>query len=78
MKSWTELNTLSNFRSTALLGCKATKTAFEHSHLNKQKTIHLSVHAVANPQHPDRAALICPVMPPQEMMAFSKRMKSSS
>jgi CHAT domain-containing protein len=44
--------------STVLIGPSATKSAFEHSGLDRHAIIHLAVHGVANEKHPDRAALI--------------------
>jgi len=44
--------------NTLLIGTLATESAFKQSHLSEYKIIHLAVHGVANPQHPDRAALI--------------------
>src|ERR1700730_12021990 len=44
--------------NTVLIGSGATKSAFEHSGLDRHAIIHLAVHGVANEKHPDRAALI--------------------
>jgi CHAT domain-containing protein len=44
--------------STQLVGSTATEAAFKHADLERQKLIHLSVHAVTDESHPDRAALV--------------------
>jgi CHAT domain-containing protein len=44
--------------STRLVGGTATEAAFKHANLEGQKVIHLSVHAVTDESHPDRAALV--------------------
>ena len=47
-----------NRENTVLLGSMGTESAFKNSHLRERKIIHLAVHGVASPAHPDRAALI--------------------
>ena len=44
--------------STILLGNHATKTAFTQLPLNEYKVIHLALHGYADPEFPDRSALI--------------------
>ena len=44
--------------STILLGNHATKTAFTKLPLNEYKVIHLALHGYADPEFPDRSALI--------------------
>lgn len=44
--------------SEALLGSKATETAFKSSPLKNFRILHLAVHAVADAEYPDRAALV--------------------
>jgi len=44
--------------STILLGNHATKTAFTELPLNEYKVIHLALHGYADPEFPDRSALI--------------------
>jgi len=41
-----------------LLGTNATEASFKHADLERQDVIHLSVHAVTDESHPDRAALV--------------------
>jgi CHAT domain-containing protein/tetratricopeptide (TPR) repeat protein len=45
-------------RSELLLGNRATEDAFKAEPLSDFRVIHLAVHAVADPQYPDRAALV--------------------
>ena len=51
-------DTLHVRNSTRLIGAGATEAAFKHADLDRQEVIHLSVHAVTDESHPDRAALI--------------------
>jgi CHAT domain-containing protein len=44
--------------STILLGDSATKAAFTQLPLNEYKVIHLALHAYADPEFPDRSALL--------------------
>ncbi len=44
--------------STVLLGDHATKTAFERLPLNRYAVIHLALHGYADPEFPDRSALV--------------------
>ncbi|UWZ87018.1 CHAT domain-containing protein [Occallatibacter riparius] len=44
--------------STVLLGDHATKTAFERLPLNQYAVIHLALHGYADPEFPDRSALV--------------------
>jgi CHAT domain-containing protein len=44
--------------STVLLGDQATKTAFRRLPLNQYKVIHLALHGYADPEFPDRSALV--------------------
>jgi len=44
--------------STILLGNHATKTAFTELPLNEYKVIHLALHGYADPEFPDRSALV--------------------
>jgi CHAT domain-containing protein len=44
--------------STILLGDHATKTAFTHLPLNEYSVIHLALHGYADPEFPDRSALV--------------------
>jgi CHAT domain-containing protein/tetratricopeptide (TPR) repeat protein len=50
--------TLRASNSTQLAGTNATEAAFKHADLERQDVIHLSVHAVTDESHPDRAALV--------------------
>ncbi len=45
-------------KTTLLLGTQATETAFKRQSLHDFKILHLAVHAVADDQFPDRAALV--------------------
>ncbi len=51
-------DTLHVRNSTRLIGAGATEAAFKRADLERQEVIHLSVHAVTDESHPDRAALI--------------------
>lgn len=44
--------------STVLLGDQATKTEFERLPLNRYAVIHLALHGYADPEFPDRSALV--------------------
>ena len=44
--------------NTRLVGSNATEAAFKRANLSRQRLIHLSVHALADELHPDRAALV--------------------
>jgi CHAT domain-containing protein len=44
--------------STILLGGEATETAFKHLPLDQYRVIHLALHGYADPEFPDRSALI--------------------
>ena len=43
---------------TLLIGSDATKYAFEHERLAQYRLIHLAVHGFADPEHPNRSALV--------------------
>jgi CHAT domain-containing protein len=46
-----------------LLGQKATESAFKNQALADYRVIHLATHAAADPQYPDRAALVLGIAP---------------
>jgi CHAT domain-containing protein len=46
-----------------LLGQKATESAFKYQALADYRVIHLATHAAADPQYPDRAALVLGIAP---------------
>jgi CHAT domain-containing protein len=46
-----------------LLGQKATESAFKNQPLSDFRVIHLAAHAAADPQYPDRAALVLGIAP---------------
>jgi CHAT domain-containing protein len=46
-----------------LLGQKATESAFKNQALAAYRVIHLATHATADPQYPDRAALVLGIAP---------------
>lgn len=48
---------------TVLLGQEATESSFKSARLSDFRMIHLAVHAAADPQYPDRSALILGVAP---------------
>ena len=51
--------------STILLGENATETAFKRLPLNQYNVIHLALHGYADPEYPDRSALVfAPESPP--------------
>jgi CHAT domain-containing protein len=54
---------LAGHDSTLLLGQAATERAFKSLPLSEFRVIHLAVHAAADPQYPDRAALVLGVAP---------------
>ena len=53
--------------STILLGEHATETAFKRLPLNQYNVIHLALHGYADPEYPDRSALVfAPESPPTD------------
>ena len=48
---------------TVLLGQDATESSFKSARLSEFRVIHLAVHAAADPQYPDRSALVLGIAP---------------